>query len=289
MYYALFFVALVLLACPQRLPVRQLAPAAPVPREGDAGVRTIIDKVTKQSSLNPGNLKITVTPITAKLEEKSTDVGGTPTSVLRLVTDSWQSWNIEVRGEEVNANDIMVDSFPNLPEIKAVDQDSGNTKITRYVFLREYVEGKEDDREELWVIARNMLYCRKIFNQHVRGRASESGGGEVPDMPKSVSDCERMDGGNSYNFDQKLRLSLLVHNVQDPAVAAQQAAMTEAKKKLACGILASTVHATRQPLADWTQGNSSGTTGIIRNLIVDIGLDFLEFGLATRGLDCSSY
>ena len=294
MRYVMFFVSLgmfMLVACPQqRLP--GLRPQLPEPGGDDSIVKTVRPSPFNQpSALNPGNIRIELESNPSELiKELGKNESGVQRYSIQLETGYINPWVVKAGSVKVQASDIMLASFPDYyPMVTLLDEDTGVMKVQRYSFQMEY--NKEDQPiapMELIIVARNKSYCSNLIAEKRERGSVTTENGIKPDVPEKKADCDTMNGGNIYNFDQKIRLQLLVKNVQSQASAIQDKAKHKFRETIFCSVLKNTVDALfDKAVKKW--GSSNELIDLGQNIVKDFAKGSFEYKMALGGYDCSGY
>ena len=292
MRYVMFFVSLgmfMLVACPQqRLP--ELRPQPPAPGNGDSTVKTVRpSKFDRPSALNPGGIVIELDSGDENIEELSEDEHGNKQYSIRLETDYANPWVVKAGAKDVATKDIMLASFPNYGSKITVftDNDAGFMKVQRYSFQMKFKEDQVIEPMELYIVARNKSYCTGLIKKRRVGQPTAEKGIE-PSMPEKEADCDTMNDGNLYNFDQKIRLQLLVDNVQSSASALRDVAGHEFRQTIFCRVF-QRIMDTMLDKAVKKWGSSNDLIDLGQNIVGDFAKGFFKYKMALSGYDCSQY
>ena len=277
-------IMLLLVACPQqRIPMP--VPINPPTLEEPVNEARAIKEIKKQPVLNPGGITFELVANDAEIEKLSKDSHGVDRFSIHLQTDELIPWNVKVGAEGVNSSDIMLASFPSSPYIDVSSRDDdGWMKVQWYSYKREYKKDQKIEPFELYIVARNKRYCKQLVEDNMQGNVSVEGG-VAPDVPERMSDCDKMNDGNFYNFDQKIRLQLLVVNKKSERRKAQEAYM----ERLICSLINRTKKLVINKITSkWTE-SSNDVTQFLAGLISDVGNAFLDHRLSLSGYDCAKY
>ena len=293
MRYVMFFVSLgmfMLVACPQqRLP--ELRPQLPEPDGKDSTVKKIRPTPFNQpSALNPGNIRIELESNPSELiKELGKDESGVQQYSIQLETGYINPWVVRAMADD-DVREIMLASFPNYSSKIRVfkDEDAGFIEVHRYSFQMEY--DKEDrpiEPMELQIVARNMSYCRNLISKSQDGAETAVNGIE-PNIPETETDCDTMNNANIYNFDQRIRLKLLVENVQSKEEMRKDEIKFEFKQKIFCSVFKKAMNAAiKEVTTRWSSSNAILNLG--KEIGVDFATGFFNYKMSLKGYDCSEY
>ncbi len=286
-YVLSFAMGGMLVACQQqRLP--QLQPNPGVAPSVSQPTTVVPSTLAAPAALNPGNLNIELISNENNITVEKDAQG--QRHRIALTTDILWPWVVQVSGKDLTSRDILLNSFPGFGgAVVSVDNsNNGPIAIHNFHFHMEYRENVKIEPMELHIVARNMKYCRQIFNDVAeQGKDSvEAVNGIMPEIPESEADCGRMGSANIYNFDQKLRLSLQVENVRDEHKAQQEEKKRQRLEGFVCRMLNSSKAAVvNKATASWSSGNS--WTDVFKTIGANFAAELLTHSISVKGFDCN--
>ena len=287
MRYIWLLGVVVLVSCPQNQP--RLQPVAPTVGQPPPVTQPKI--ISEPPAFNPGNISLELRSdkqITADLPEEN----GMKQKQLTLDASVVHFFAVAAGSQDVSASDIVISLQPVPKDQLWVEdtRDALNMREKHYRFMQEHVPGVTIPPVILIALARKKSYCEKVFNHNTtNGNVDKlAEGGIKPDIPSSARHCGSFN--EIYNFDQKMRIHLVINNVPNVEQMRKDARYHAIKERAYCTALNRAKDKIVGKLQDdfsWG-GKENSWRDIIGDIVVGTIADVVQYRIENEGFNCTN-